>query len=93
MLRSPPLGVRAQIVNGVPAQRARVAAAVLKPLVQAHTVEGMIARPAAFVRQGLVLGDDEVADGTLLLVLEGERDVAPEGSQAVDEVAVLCVTR
>jgi len=47
-------------------------------------VEEVVARAALLVGQRLVLRDDRVADGALLLVLERERDVAPEGGQPVD---------
>lgn len=90
MLRPPPLGIRPEVVDRVPAERARVAPAVLEPLVQADAVEVVVARAALLVRQRLVRRNDRVADGTLLLVLQRQRDVAPEGHEAVDQAAVLC---
>ena len=49
MLRPPPLHVCPQVVNRIPAQRARIPPAVLEPLVQAYLVEEVVARPALLV--------------------------------------------
>lgn len=89
MLWPPPLRIRPQIVNRIATQRARVPSAVLEPLVQTHPMEEVVARATLLVGQCLVLRNDGVANRTLLLALERERDAAPEGDETVDEAAVL----
>ena len=49
----------------------------------------MLARRAALLWQLAVAADDAVADGALGLALEGARDVAAEGGEAVGYGTVL----
>lgn len=74
--QSPLCRVRAQIIDGISAQRARILVATLEPLVQACSVEQVLARSAALVGHAFVRRDDAVANGALALSLERTDNVA-----------------
>lgn len=85
----PPPGISPEVIDGVPAQGARVLVAALEPLVEAGAVEEVLAGLAALVGHALVGADDAVADGALALALHGAHHVAAERHEAVDDAAAL----
>jgi hypothetical protein len=83
------LGISAQVVDRVTAQRARVLVAGLEPLVQTCPVEKVLASTATFIGHPLIAADNAVADGTLRLALEGTNDVPLKGREAVNDASTL----
>jgi hypothetical protein len=76
-------------IKRIPAQRASASIARLEPLEQTASMEHVLARRAALLRQLSVSADDAVANRTLGLAFEGAGDVAAERGDAVGDGAVL----